>query len=427
VKDRRDSLVPPALIRFLQGGFPLAVLAVSAAVLGLLGGSSEIIVADGKVVNKAAEAGTPDSLMRRGQPGGEAADPEHYLLLVTSVLITKFTSQSVALIDRSAYDGVAVPFLHAYDASAIPSAVEMTSKIAEWKKTTGKDLWPWIYLNRMVGVNPSQRRQFETRWPYFLKIQGADLEDKAGARSEFLQYWCNSLRAAKAVQAPGIVVDLEFYNYHEEYNVGLLARETGKKPQEVVDLLRQVGQRMMDIVATEYPTATLWFLFTDLAEEGFATVGTESFYPSPAYVVQGLLDRAQRSRAPLKVISGGEVSLGYCSASLDQLRMKIANRAKAFAPQLQRYPGILELGGTITLWTEPAGKSGWVKEKCAPSDASTVEDLQPYLELLLQSYRYNWVYAMGDGSYYAFDPRSAPRFDAVISKARARVQTVPRH
>jgi len=103
--------------------------------------------------------------------------------------------------------------------------------------------------------------------------------------------------------------------------------------------------------------------------------------------------------------------------------MKIKNRARVFAPHLRKYPGMLVLGGTITLWNEPAGKSGYVKEKCVPSDASTVEGLQPYLELLFKTYRYNWIYAMGEGSYYAFNPQSTPRFDAVINRARTRTQT----
>jgi len=50
-----------------------------------------------------------------------------------------------------------------------------------------------------------------------------------------------------------------------------------------------------------------------------------------------------------------------------------------------------------------------------------VEDLEPYLELLFSSYRFNWIYASGDGNYLPFSPESAIRFDRVISKARTQV------
>jgi hypothetical protein len=55
---------------------------------------------------------------------------------------------------------------------------------------------------------------------------------------------------------------------------------------------------------------------------------------------------------------------------------------------------------------------------CAKSEAATVEDLQPYLELLLRTYPYNWIYASYYAGYDPFHPRSAPRFDAMIRKAQ---------
>ncbi len=72
----------------------------------------------------------------------------------------------------------------------------------------------------------------------------------------------------------------------------------------------------------------------------------------------------------------------------------------------------------MTLWSDPSAKKGWVKAyPCGSATASTVEDLQPYVELLLRSYPYNWIYGSGDGGYNALSPESARRFNAVISKA----------
>lgn len=349
-----------------------------------------------------------------------SSSKDHYLLLVTSVNATTFTPEKLAQFDHSAYEGVAVPFLNAYETGPIPTVAAMEASLSSWKKSTNKDLWPWVYFNRMMGQDPARKEQI-LKYPYFSKIQGADLEDKAGAQKDFLQYWKNSFRAAKDTQAPGVVVDLEFYNYYPEYDPTVMAKQLGKTPQETIALLRQMGSRMASAAAEEYSTATVWFLFTDLGNPSWKVVDGQPYYASPAYIVQGMLDEIQKDHLQLKLLSGGEVSLAYCSTSIEQLKMKISRRATAYAPQLQKYGESLELAGTITLWNELSGKTGWMKTSCGGSDAATVEDLQPYLELLMKSYRYNWIYASGTGSYLAFQPESAPRFDAVIGKAKARI------
>jgi len=344
---------------------------------------------------------------------------DQYLMLVSSLSLATFTPEGIAQFDRSSYEGVAVPFLNAYDTGAIPSAQFMQDQISGWKKITKKDLWPWVYLNRLIGPDPARRAQFE-KLPYFTGIQGADLEGHTDARRDFLDYWRNSLRAARNTETPGVVVDLEFYNFYAEYDLGILARQINKKPGEAVDSLKQLGRRMAEIVAEEYPTARIWFLFTDLGNPTWKMVDGQPFYASPAYVVMGLLEGIVEKGSRATVVSGGEVGLGYCHTSLAQLQMKIKNRATGFTPTLSKYAGILELAGTLTLFSDESGKSGWMKERCTPADASTVEELQPYLKLLLKTYRYNWIYASGTGSYYALQPDRPSRFDAVIAKAKAK-------
>jgi len=115
------------------------------------------------------------------------------------------------------------------------------------------------------------------------------------------------------------------------------------------------------------------------------------------------------------------VGLGYCHTSVEDLREAVEKRAEVFAPLLQKYSGILELAGTMTLWSDKAAKKNWVAQgACGASTAETVEDLVPYMELLFRSYRYNWIYGSPNGGYLAFQLTSAPRFDAAISKAKAR-------
>jgi hypothetical protein len=295
----------------------------------------------------------------------------------------------------------------------------MERSLAEWKKITKKDIWPWVYINRLIGVDETEINPY-TKDPYFHRFQGADLDDKAGALSDFLKYWTNTLRAAKTSGVPGIFCDLEYYNYHKEYDIGEMSRRTGKSPAELVSLLKQLGSRMSTIAGEEYPDATLWFAFTGFGYPSFKTIEGQPYYPTPAYIAMGLLDEINAKHLRLKVISGGEGSLGYCHETLDQFRGVIAKRAGTFAPQLQKYGGALELGGTLTLWSDRAAKKGEMLEgSCGNSTAATVEDLQPYLELIAQTYRYNFIYASGDGGYSAFKPEIARRFNAMIAKTSA--------
>lgn len=350
---------------------------------------------------------------------------DNYLLLVNTAVASMMTPDKMTQFDKSSYDGLAVAFLHAYDTSPVPSPEEMDTKIAGWKKNTTKDIWPWVYINRMLAIDPADKNPY-SKDSYFRRFSGADLEGRAGARSDFLQNWSNAVRAARDSHAPGIVCDLEFYNYQKAYEIPELAGQVGKTAEQTVELLRQLGAQMADSAAAQYPDATLWFLFTGLTHPDYKVVGQQSYYPSPAYIAMGLLDEIQTKHMQLRVLTGGEGSLGYCHLSIAEFREKIRDRGERMATRLRKYAGTLELAGTLTLWREPAAKKAWMKEyPCGSAAASTVEELQPYLELLLRSYRYNWIYGSADGGYYAFLPESARRFDAVISRAKAPVAGSP--
>ncbi len=343
----------------------------------------------------------------------------HYLMLVNTATASKIGTQELAQFDHSPYDGLAVAFLDAYETSPVPTAAAMDAQIASWRKATTKDIWPWVYLNRMIGANAAEGNQ-DAKAPYFERIQGVDLDGKAGAQTDFMENWRNALRTAKDAKVPGIVCDLEFYNNYKAYDVNELARMTGMSPESAMKLLMQLGARMADVAAEEYPGATLWFLFTGYTRPGYRVVERQLYYLAATYLVNGLLDQIEQRRLPLHVLSGGEVGLGYCHNSVEDLRQAIQTRATTFAPLLQKYSGNLELAGTMTLWSDSQAKKAWVaKGACGTSSAATVEDLEPYMELLFRSYRYNWIYGSINGGYYAFQPAIAPRFDAAIARAKA--------
>ncbi len=344
----------------------------------------------------------------------------HYLMLVNTAMANQMDAPKMAQLNRSPYDGLAVSFSDAYDAAPVPTFDSMETQVASWKKSTKKDIWPWVYLNRMVGANNDEGNPL-TKAPYFQKFQGLDLDGKAGAQRDFLENWRNALGIARKTGVPGVVCDLEFYNNYKADDVGELARMTSMQRQEALKALAQIGARMADIAAQEDPGATLWILFTGFTRPDYRIIDGQPYYLAGTYIAEGLLDQIQRNHYSLHVLSGGEVGLGYCHASLEDLRQAIEKRAAAFAPLLQKYSGILELAGTMTLWSDKSAKKNWVAQgACGASSAETVEDLVPYMELLFRSYRYNWIYGSPNGGYLAFQSTSAPRFDAAISKAKAR-------
>jgi len=346
--------------------------------------------------------------------------PNHYLMLVNTAMASQMDAPKMAQFDHSPYDGLAVSFAGGYDTSPVLSVAPMQAQIASWKKSTTKDIWPWVYLNRMIGANDTEGNPL-TQVPYFQRFQGLDLEVKAGAQKDFLEIWRNALRLAKETGVPGIVCDLEFYNNYKAYDLAELARMTSMSQEDVLTALRQVGARMADISAAEYSGATIWFLFTGFTRSEYRVIEGRPYYLAATYIVEGLLDQIQRQHLPLRVLTGGEVGLGYCHNSVDDLRKAIEKRAAIFGPLLQKYDGILELAGTMTLWSDRPAKKNWVAQgACGTSSAETVEDLVPYMELLLRTYRFNWLYGSPNGGYFAFQSTSAPRFDAAIRQAKER-------
>lgn len=342
--------------------------------------------------------------------------------MLVSFSFTRFSEFTPAMIvefDESPYAAVSVPVISPYETGKLPALEDLRPQIIQFRTLTAKHIWPWVSLNRMVGANAAEKNA-HAQVPYFLRIRGADLDNSAGARDDFYQAWRVGLQAAKALGSPGVVFDPEFYNDYAAYKIPELARQTGKTPHEVTQLLRNLGADMADIANEELPGAKVWTLFTGLSKPGWYTEGATSYYLSPAYVVMGFLERIKRSGYRLTVISGGEISLGYCSRSLEQMHMKIDNRFRAALPFLDDYAGILVLGGTTTLWLDEAHKKGYFAQgDCGMCSARNVEDLQPYLETLFRNYAYAWIWASGGGGYHAFDPRVTPRFNAAITNARS--------
>ena len=200
------------------------------------------------------EAGAAQRQTERSKAAGGASPSESgfrsdpYLMLVNTAMARQMDAPNIAQFDHSPYDALAVSFVPAYDTSHVPSTATMQASIAGWKKSTRKDIWPWVYLNRMVGANDVERNPL-TQVAYFQRFQGLDLDGKAGAQKDFLENWRNALRVARETAVPGIVCDLEFYNNYQAYDVAELARMTSLAQPDALNSLRKLGARMADIAA----------------------------------------------------------------------------------------------------------------------------------------------------------------------------------
>lgn len=353
--------------------------------------------------------------VRQVQAGetSKLAEKGSYLLLVT--FYNSSGVERLATLDQSPYDGVAVPLVDAYDTGVPPRFQQVQARFAALHRQTYKHLWPWVFVNRMVGAGGSNP---QANKPGFQKIKGLDLDGTDGAKRAFLDLWRSALRQAKTTKVPGVVLDMEFYNNYAAYSIANLVWERHLPAAKVKKQLRQIGDRMARTAGEEYPYARIWVLNTGLSSPN-GLISTKANQSTRNYILRGLLDGARRRQLGLVVVDGGEESLGYCHHSASALRDAIQSRLKQYTPLLRDYQGTLQLGGTIALWRDAESRYGWLREgNCAVTDVQRPEDFSPYLNLLFANYRFVWIYAPIVGRYDPFDPVSSRRIDEVLSHAR---------
>src|SRR5271156_6180652 len=96
----------------------------------------------------------------------EKRSTEHYLMLVNTALAEKMKPEMLRQFDKSPYDGLAVAFSWNYDTKPAPTVADIDAQIASWRNLTKKDIWPWVYLNRIVATDDAQKNPYTTG-PYF--------------------------------------------------------------------------------------------------------------------------------------------------------------------------------------------------------------------------------------------------------------------
>lgn len=339
-----------------------------------------------------------------------------YLLLVSffTPSIRDIDAEKVKSITESPYNGFAVPLVRNVDSGNYD--LNLYIQDAQRVSTlTKKHIWPWIFFNRFIG---SERDgHIDNGNKYFFDINGMDIYNTHGDLHEFYHLYEIALNISKAMGSPGIVVDPETYNNYKSLQVSYLVNKLHRSDEEIIARLREVGAKLADITHNVYPDATLWFLFTGLDRK------QRSFNPfvksqesTITLIIRGLLERARQKEMRIKVVSGGEQSLGYCFKSVDDVRETISRRRKDFA-SIQREYKILALGGTVAPWHDISLKRGYFKKnKCADSKFNELTDFDPVVEELFNSYEYVWIYAAISLGYNPYDKNVSERYAAMIKR-----------
>jgi len=354
-----------------------------------------------------------------------AALGEDYVLMVSSMHppFLKLNEQHIQALNATPFDGVAVDIINAYDGSPLPDEAALLKHCKDVRRLSKKAIWPRIYSNRMVTLSDRIKALKANRNPsYFIRIKGVDIFDEAGALGDFCGLYRLSLKMARALGAPGIVLDMEVYNHSDAYRVDWIAQQQGKTFAEIEAALRAMGSRMADITAEEFPEAVIWSLFTCLNRPVQRGKTAEKRYLAPSYVFMGMLQRAAERDVPLLLVSGGEWG-GYYYESPKAMRKRFEERNAGFRPWLEKYPRRLALAATITVWGDARNNSGWVLKRATPDTPYRhVSDFEPLLAEMFRTYRYMWFYVPGVTDYRPLDADKARETNRQIEELLRRTR-----
>jgi hypothetical protein len=344
-----------------------------------------------------------------------------YLLLVSfySGELKNFELEKITAINQSPYYGVAVPLIGAYDTEKY-TLDDFFDSAWTIKDSSKKDVWPWVFFNRFIGYKKSENALSQKAdQAYFRAIKGMDLYNNSGALNDFYDIWKISLQIAKKLGSPGIVVDPEAYNNYQTYSVSYISKQLGEPEEQVKRRLNEMGRKLTEIADEIYPKAIIWFLFTGLGNP-MRTLNSfdEKQYRSVTYIIQGMLEYGKEKGSKLKLVSGGELSLGYCSISLEDLKHKVRSRGNNFFTPLKSYPNLL-LGGTMAPWNDAGSKKVgyFTKGTCGKSKLKNLKDFKPLIKNLSESYEYVWIYAAKSVGYDPYSLTCSSVYNRAITES----------
>lgn len=371
----------------------------------------ELIDPSGKVLDSRKQ------YFRSLQPGKRS-----YLKLITfyTGTIAQATEEKFRVLNDSAYAGVAIPLSGSYDTAPVPPFESLEPQAAMLRRVLKIDPWPWVTMNRFVGPRPDGGGHSSApagARDYFGRVNGLDLDGKAGNRADMLTLWRYAVRLARQWHSPGIMIDLEAYNNYRAYNTAWVAETRCESIDATIAGCKKVGEDLAKTIQEEYPECIVWSLFSRL-EKSIRVPGREGeILTTPSYITLGLLEYARANNVPLKYICGGETTPGYCNRSVEALTQKIADRDRDVAGYLEQFPDRLFLGGTISPFHDYAIATSFIQSGYRGSSLRTIEDFEPMFKTLFDAYDYVWIYASSAAKTLPYDPEHSRRYSGVLRKA----------
>jgi len=294
--------------------------------------------------------------------------------------------------------------MSAYDTDPVPERDELGAAVEAIRGGSRKHVWPWVFTNRFIGRGEGPAHDGAPDAEYFRRIRGWDLNNETSALADFYAIWRLSLRLARDLEAPGVVLDLEAYNDYRTYDVDCLAQLRGESADRIVSQLQAVGCELARIVVEEYREAVVWSLFTHLGAEDAAE-----------HICRGMLEALAAADAPAVLVDGGEMPLGYYSPSAEALERKLASFADTLRPFMDQFPRHLRMGGTLAPYHGPGRLKSWIKEASEQGGRTyrNAAEFRPLVDALFRECGHVWIYGASAAGCVPFNPANAATTEAV--------------
>jgi len=322
-----------------------------------------------------------------------------------------------ALLKQSPYHAIAVPYVNAYHSGEVDHK-KVNKSLQVISENTGKEVWPWIFLNNIVGYRelPKDNEKQRQKKQAFSRINGLAYKEKDADYVNFINVVGKAAEFAKKNNT-GIVLDIEPYNNRQLYLVSELAEELNLEDHQVKRVLKMLGRKFIRKVAQHDPKASIWLLFSSLNQKKFYPRKLGFYERSVSYIVKGMISEIEEKEHSIKLISGGEIGVGYCHRDLTHLEKKLNKRKSNLKDYTKK--DAIQLAAPIAPWIQKSNTKGWfTKGNCGKSSLETYKHFEPILERLAREYDYIWVYSSGNSDYKPFsDKKSADKLNELLGNS----------
>jgi len=346
-----------------------------------------------------------------------------YLSLITFYTppLTDITADRLALLNDSAYAGVAIPVFKGYEAGPIPEYASFAAPMKLVRDKLKIDPWPWIFGNRLVGLPedavshagaPTSDRE------YFQAIKAMALGKDDVARADYLKQFRIAVRMAKEWKSPGIVLDLEAYNNYHAYDVAYVAQNRGETVAQVIHECESIGADMAKICEQEYPQCIVWSLFSHMMNPRRLAGYDGLVYYTPSHIILGFLEYCKQHKLPTRYLCGGEDSPGYYNKNVAALQQEMARRYAIMSPIMARYPDHYFMAGTISPYHDYKILTDWIKRAAGDApEIKTIQDFEPMFRTLFEGYDWVWIYAASAARTEPYKPENNRLYGDVLRQA----------